>query len=162
MLRRLLRSFFMSRSLLVVATLFVAVGAQAASSASSAASDSASSATSSASDSLRGSSNSSSGNDRTAMNGDYRVDAVLAVAGRPDRVQLQLVPVDGNADRAFALELPQAVVERHAVGTGIVVRAKARSYGVEFALAATQQAFFLVVDDAVHDELSTHRVNAST
>jgi hypothetical protein len=147
---------------LAAAVLALPLVGQAASSASSAASDSASSTASSASDSLQGSSNSSSPNDRTAMNGDYRVDAVLAVAGRPDRVQLQLVPVDGNAERAFALELPQAVAERHAVGTGIVVRAKARSYGIEFALAATQQAFFLVVDDAIHDELSAHRVNAAT
>lgn len=143
------------------AALFAAASAQAASTASSAASDSASSATSSASNSLGASSNSSTGNDRQAMNGDYRIDAIVAVAGRPDRVQLQLKPVDGNAERAFALELPQQIVEQTALATGSVVSAQARSYGVEFALAATKQAFFLVLEDAVYDEIAAHRISAS-
>jgi hypothetical protein len=154
----------MSRSTIVVAAavaLFTAAGVQAASTASSAASDSASSATSSASNSLGTSSNSSTGNDRQAMNGDYRIDAIVAVAGRSDRVQLQLKPVDGNAERAFALELPLQIVDQTALAAGSVVNAQARSYGIEFALAATKQPFFLVLEDAVYDEIAAHRVSAS-
>jgi hypothetical protein len=134
--------------------------ALAASSASSTASNSASSATSSASDSLGGSSNASSPNNRAALDGEYRVAGMQGVAGRPDRVQLQLVPVQGDAARAFTLVLPQAVAEQHAVGLGVVVRAKAREYGVEFALAATQVPFFLVIEDAVHDELASRKVSS--
>jgi hypothetical protein len=136
--------------------------ALAASSTSSAASDSASSATSSASNSLQGSSNSSSTQDVAA--GDYTVVEVLALAGQPDRVRLKLQAAadggGGDASDAFSfyLLLPAPAYERSRLALGDTVVARARPYGLEFSRADTQQAFFLVLDDAWHRELAPRAV----
>jgi hypothetical protein len=137
----------------------VATPALAASSTSSAASDSASSTASSASDSLQGSSNSSSTNNVAA--GDYTVVEVLALADRPDRVRLKLQAVADDREAgafSFYLLLPVPAFERSRLTPGDTVVARARPYGLEFARADTPQAFFLVLDDAWHRELSPRAV----
>src|SRR6516225_5100908 len=91
--------------LLVVAfaVAFTALSARADSLASSA-SSATSASVGSVSDSFRASSNSSSNDNKTTAEGDYRVDAILAVAGRPDRVRLEMSPLDRPSEQGFALE----------------------------------------------------------
>jgi len=139
-----------------VAAAFVSTAALAESLASSA-SSAASQSVGSSSESFRASSNSSSTDNRTA-NGRYRVDAVVAVADRPGRVRLDLTPLDGPADGAFGLELPELVRAEAGIAAGTVVAARPRPYGVEFALAETRQPFYLVLEDAWYRELAAHRV----
>lgn len=124
-----------------------------ASSASSAASQS----MGSSSTSLEGSSNSSTGNDKQAVNGRYQVQQVLAVAGEPGRVRLAMTSLD-RAGETLTLELPAQTAEGAQVGTGSVVTATPRPYGVQFALATAAQPFFLVVDDAWMNELPSRPV----
>jgi hypothetical protein len=123
-----------------------------ASSASSAASNS----VGSVSDSFRGSSNSSSNDNKKTAEGDYRVDAIVAVAGRTDRVRLELSPLDRPSEAAFALELPARALEQVPLTAGSVVNARPRPYGVEFAHAG--EPFYLVLEDDWYRELAAHRV----
>jgi hypothetical protein len=124
---------------------------------------SASSATSasvgSVSDSFRASSNSSSNDNRRTAQGDYRVDAIVAVADRPDRVRLELSPVERPAEEGFALELPVQAAEQARLIPGSVVNARPRPYGVEFALAPAGDPFYLVLDDDWYRELAARRVS---
>ena len=118
------------------------------------ASSTASSATSSASESLRGSSNSSSP-DRTAA-GEYRVTEVAALADKPGQVRLTLEPVaqrDGAG--TLWLDLPQQTAQQHGVAVGVVVAARARPYGLEFAQGEPRQPFFLVLDDTWYREMQS-------
>jgi len=112
----------------------------------------------SVSDSFRGSSNSSSNDDRHAANGAYRVDAVVAVADRPDRVRLELRPLDRPAEDGFALELPAQALARAPLAAGSVVNARPRPYGTEFAVAGAPEPFYLVLEDRWYRELAAHRV----
>jgi len=106
----------------------------------------------SVSDSLGGSSNASSPN-RTAA-GDYRVIDVAAVAGKPGVLRLTLAPVAAAAETApLRLDLPQALVQQHALAAGSVVGARERPYGLEFAKGEPREPFFLVLDDAWYREL---------
>ncbi len=146
--------------LLLVAALaaaFTAHPARADSLASSA-SSAGSASVGSVSDSFRASSNSSSNDNKKSAAGDYRVDAIVAVAGRPDRVRLELAPLDRPAEAAFALELPARALEQARLVTGSVVNARPRPYGVEFALAPAGEPFYLVLDDDWYRELAAHRV----
>lgn len=132
------------------------VPALAASSAASSASDSLSTSVGSVSDSFTNSSESSGGNGRTA-NGDYKVTDVAVADARPGTLRLTLQPTAGEG-KAFELYLPQKAAEAGGVAVGEVVRAQNRAYGVEFARADNQQAFFLVLEDAWYQELASNPV----
>jgi hypothetical protein len=135
--------------------LCLAWSAHAASSASSA-SSTASTSIGSSSNSLEQSSDGSSQPNRTAQ-GDYRVDAVAAVADRPGYVRLTLQAT--AADDRFDLLLPQRTADVAGVAAvGQVVHAAPRDYGVEFARADTREAFFLVLQDEWFHELASHPV----
>ncbi|HTJ06456.1 MAG TPA: hypothetical protein VL624_14020 [Caldimonas sp.] len=146
--------------LLLVAALavaFAAVSARADSLASSA-SSAGSASLGSVSDSFRASSNSSSNDNKKSARGDYRVDAIVAVAGWPDRVRLELSPLDRASEEGFALELPARALEPVRVTAGSVVTARPRPYGVEFALAPGGEPFYLVLEDDWYRELAAHPV----
>ena len=141
---------------LALSSALLAVPALAASSTSSAASNSAGSSASSASDSLQTSSGSSSTDNVAA--GDYTVVEVLALADDAGRVRLKLQAVaDASEAGTVYLVLPQPAFEYSRLAPGHTVAARARPYGLEFARADTQQAFFLVLDDAWHRELAPPR-----
>jgi hypothetical protein len=91
--------------------------------------------------------------------GDYRIIDVAAVPERPGmtRVTLQ-ARADASADGEFVLLLPQAALDQGRLAQGEIVTARARPYGLEFANGATQQAFFLVLDDDWYRELQTRPV----
>ena len=112
----------------------------------------------SVSDSFHASSNSSSNDNKKTADGDYRVDAIVAVAGRPDRVRLELSPLDRPPEDGLALELPALALERVRLKAGSVVNARPRPYGVEFALAPAGEPFFLVLQDDWYREMAAHRV----
>ena len=107
--------------------------------------------------SLQGSSNSSTGNDKQAVNGRYEVEQVLAVAGQPGRVRLAMKSLDREGE-TLVLELPAQTAEGALVGTGSVVTATPRPYGVQFARADQAEPFFLVVEDAWMNELPSRPV----
>lgn len=151
---KFIRRCFAPAALLLMAG--TAMPVLAASSAASSASDSLSTSVGSVSDSFRGSSESSNQPNRTA-DGDYRVVDVAAVDDRPGMLQLTLQPAAGEGE-AFALVLPQKAAEAGGVAAGQVVRAQNRPYGVEFARADTQQAFFLVLEDGWYRELASNPV----
>jgi len=143
--------------LVAFAVAFTAMPAQADSLASSA-SSAGSASVGSVSDSFRASSNSSSNDNKKAAEGDYRVDAIVAVAGRPDRVRLELNSLDRPTEEGFALELPVQALERVRLTAGSVVNARPRPYGVQFALAPAGEPFYLVLEDDWYRELVPHRV----
>lgn len=120
---------------------------------SMASSESVAASVGSASDSLVGSSRSSVGGTKQAA-GKYRVVALLEVPGRPERLRLQLEPLADGRGMQHGLELPRRTAERHGLGVGMEVSALARPWGLEYALAATRTAFFLVVDDEALDEFA--------
>lgn len=138
----------------------VAVAAPAsADSFASSASSAGSASSASASDSIGDSSRASSPN-RQAANGDYRVIAIADVAHRPGTLQLTLQAIEGEAHE-FTLRLPREALGDQGIGVGDVVHARPRPYGVEFArtdAARERKAFFLVLADAWHRELSTRPV----
>jgi hypothetical protein len=129
----------------------------AASSAASSASESLATSVGSISGSFETSSNSSTGN-KTAQ-GDYRVVDVADAPQRPgvQRLALQSLDTEG-AEGELVLYLPQQTVAQAQLAAGQVVTAKPRPYGVEFALRDTQEAFYLVLQDAWYRELHTQPV----
>jgi hypothetical protein len=131
-----------------------APGSAIAESIVSSASSTASFAASSASNSIEASSDSSSKTTKAAA-GDYRIEAITVAADRPGMVRLALRPAapDHGDGGDFVLVLPQRTVERQALVRGDTLSARQRAYGLEFARADTQQAFFLVLADAWHQEL---------
>jgi hypothetical protein len=134
-----------------------ATPALAGSSASSASSEGSSASVGSLSTSITASSNSSS--PTTTAEGDYRVIEVAALPDRPGDLRLRLQPVAARgADEGFFLNLPRAAFELSGVAEGEVVSARARPYGLEFARAATREAFFLVLADEWYRELQTRPV----
>jgi hypothetical protein len=143
-----------SLALLLAAT---AGFAAAASSTSSAVSDSIGMSVGSVSESFRGSSNASSGGTRTAA-GEFRIVEVALLVERPGRVQLTLEPLVAGDAQPLTLELPQPTVARAALDTGSVIAARPRPYGVEFAVAQTGRAFFLVLDDEWYRGLASRAV----
>lgn len=141
-------------ALALAATLSVPA-AWAASSASSAASDSVSTSVGSISGSFERSSDSSSKGKNVAA-GEYKVIEVAAAPERADDVRLKLQAVQGSgAEGEFFLYVPRAALQRHGLDAGQVLSARTRPYGVEFALGAPRQAFFLLMDDAWFRELRT-------
>jgi hypothetical protein len=128
--------------------------AHAASSASSASSEGSSASSGSVSDSFESSSDSSKG-DKVAE-GDYRLIQVAA-AEQPGKLRLTLEGT-GGAKGTFVLLVPEVTVQQAALALGDTVTARSRNYGWEFAAAATQQPFFLVVHDAQKREFATRKV----
>ena len=114
------------------------------------------------SDSLTGSSNSSSGEKKVAE-GNYRVEQVAEVAGKPDhlRLHLRLQPqADATAEPTVTvlLDLPRGAVERQVLGVDSVIALRQRAYGMEVAHQATQTAFFLLLADGWRNDLDSRVV----
>lgn len=104
-------------------------------------------------------SSASSTPDAPVAAGDYRIVEVVALAERPGTVRVMLQALaDPGADGAFALVLPEAALAGGGLVQGHVVTARQRPYGLEFANAATQQAFYLVLSDDWYRELQTNAV----
>jgi len=90
--------------------------------------------------------------------GDYTVLEVVTLADQPGRVRLTLQALADPSDAGTVhLVLPQPAFERSRLAAGGTVTARVRPYGLEFARADTQQAFFLVLDDTWHRELAPPR-----
>lgn len=141
----------------------VALPAAAGSSASSASSDSVSTSVGSSSTSIEGSSNASSGGEQKVADGDYRVIEVAEAPTRAGTVRLKLQPVAGadasiGKKNEFFLYMPQEAYDQSHLGTGSVVTAKGRAYGLEFANTAAKKPFFLVLADEWLRELQTKAV----
>jgi hypothetical protein len=133
--------------------------------ASFAAGSSASSASSATSASVGSSSTSiqkssaSSTPDAPVAAGDYRIVEVVALAERPGTVRVMLQALaDPGAEGAFGLVLPEAALAGGGLAQGHVVTARQRPYGLEFANGATQQPFYLVLDDDWYRELQTRAI----
>ena len=142
----------LKKSLATLALLAVAApfASQAASSAASSVSDSLTQSSGSVSDSLKGSSHSSSP-DNKQVKGDYKVTDVAEVAGKPDFVELHLMPATtgANAGIEVYVTMPRVAAEQGHVATGATVTALQRPYGIEFATAQPRTAFFLALADDV-------------
>lgn len=164
-----MRSSFriVSSAVAVLSATLAGVGpAQAVSSTSSAVSESFATSVGSVSDSFRGSSRSSRPGPARLAAGEFRVVEVAA-GERAGRVQLKLEPTEshgadsagrsgaGTASReGFTLELPERALARTPLATGDRISVTQRPFGVEFSLAATREAFFLVLDDDWYRELA--------
>ena len=124
----------------------------AASSAASSVSDSLTQSSESISNSLTDSSHSSSPNNKQAQ-GDYKVTDVAELTGQPGYIELHLMPVETNTvGQEIYLRLPRAAADQGHVGTGAIVTALQRPYGIEFAANQPRAAFFLALaDDVVQD-----------
>ena len=142
--------------LLALAALPALAGSLAGSSA--AGGSSASSAASSASESSKSSSNSSSKDNATAE-GPYRIIEVAAVADRPGIVRLRLQALaDAGPDGEFLLDLPRQTFDQSRLAPGGTVTARQRPYGLEFAQADSNKAFFLLLSDDWARELPSNPV----
>lgn len=126
--------------------------ALAASSASSASSEGSSASVGSSSTSIEKSSKSSSKDDKVA-DGDYRITRMAAADAHSGKLRLTLQAVNGSDE--FHLLVPQEAVQQGKLAMGAVVTARAQPYGVQFAAAATREAFFLVVRDEWRKDLQT-------
>ena len=143
---------------LVLCLLLPAGPASAESSASSAISDSITTSIGSLSTSVQKSSNSSSKGTNVAA-GDYAIVEVATLADKPGALRLTLQAVaDASPEGGLFLTLPAAVVQAQDLQAGRIITARPRDYGVEFANASTQQAFFLVLKDDWYRELQAHAV----
>jgi type IV secretory pathway TrbL component len=142
------------RGALLAAALGLAMHAHADSFTSSA-SSAGSASSGSVSDSLQGSSNSSTGDNRRA-DGNYKI---LDIDQTPGRAGSTRVAMQGeDPQQRIVLDLPQAVFAKQGLARGDFVHAKSRPYGIEFARADTREAFFLVLEDAVFNELAARKV----
>jgi hypothetical protein len=104
------------------------------------------------------SSDSSSRTQRVAE-GQYTIIDLLAVPERPGLVRLRLQAQDRPAaDGEILLYLPRQTVEESRLSAGQTVAARQRPYGMEFAHADTQRAFYLVLDDDWWRELASNPV----
>lgn len=131
--------------------------AHAAGLSASSASESIGTSIGSLSTSLQQSSASSTGDKRVAA-GEYRLIELAAAPGRPGQLRLTLQAKAETAGEAvaantFYLFLPEAALKAARLQAGDAVLARAKPYGLEFAEARSQQAFFLVLDDEVFREL---------
>lgn len=122
----------------------------AASSAASSVSDSLTESSGSVSDSLKGSSHSSSP-DNKQVKGDYKVTDVAAIDGKPDFLELHLLPATTGADAGAEvyLTVPRDAVAKGRIVAGATVTALQRPYGIEFAANQPRAAFFLALADDV-------------
>lgn len=143
----------MTRLSPLLAALALAAGAAHADSGASSASSASSQSVGSLSNSLTTSSNSSSPDDKKAE-GDYRILDMAQAPAKPGMVRLRLAPLAAGANEFF-LDLPAATAEKQALAVGDVVGVKQRAYGLEFARAATREAFYLVLADEWFRELES-------
>lgn len=153
----------------LAAVLAAPLPAAADSFASSAISNSFSAALGSVSTSFNASSDASSPG-RPLRQGAYRVQEIVAAAGREGylRLTLRAERAGAAAEAAAAgeelhhLYLPQETVARAAIAEGQTIAARERSYGFELSkLAAdgrTREPFFLIVADERYRELHTRAV----
>jgi hypothetical protein len=123
----------------------------------SSASSAGSASSGSVSDSLQGSSNSSTGGDQRRADGNYQIIDIDQTPGRAGSTRIALQA--GDPAQRIVLDLPQAVFARQALVRGDFVHAQNRPYGIEFARADTREAFFLVLEDAVFNELAARKVS---
>lgn len=137
----------------------------ASSSVSSEVSDSIATSVGSSSTSIQKSSDSSSGKNEKVAEGDYRIVEVAAAPARPGTVRLKLHPVvdtgakAGSAAGEFFLFMPQEAFEQSHLAKGHVITARPQPYGVQFTRTASQQVFFLVLEDEQYRELQTKVVS---
>lgn len=110
----------------------------------------------SVSDSIRGSSNSSSPDNKVAE-GEYRIDAMTAVAEKPGFLRLHLQHLT-QPGAELLLDLPEKTATLATLGVGSHVAARQRSYGIEFATAPAREPFFLVLADDWFRELASNPV----
>lgn len=131
----------------------------AASTATSSASDSSATSVGSVSGSIQKSSAASSKPPTPLLAGDYRVVEVTTLAERPGTLRLTLQSLaDPSTDGEFQLFVPQQALERSPLAQGQIVSARERNYGIEFSVAATKEAFFLVLADDWYRELQSNAV----
>ncbi len=157
----------MSRLSALLALLVAAATAPvlAASSVSSEISDSITTSVGSSSTSIQKSSDSSSGKNEKVAEGDYRIIEVAAAPARPGTVRLKLQPVadiaakPGSPAGEFFLFMPQEAFDQSHLAKGHVITAKPQPYGLQFTRAASQQVFFLVLEDEQYRELQTKVVS---
>jgi hypothetical protein len=117
-----------------------------------------SSASSAGSSASEKSSNSSSKNNKVAE-GPYRIIDVAQVPERPGQLRLRLqAAATPGVDGELMLYLPEQTYARSGLAAGQDVTARQRPYGMEFARADTQQAFFLVLGDDWMRELPANPV----
>ena len=148
-----------TKCLVPFAFLAAALPALAASTATSSASDSSTTSVGSVSGSIQKSSAASSKPATPLLAGDYRVVEVAAVSERAGSVRLTLQALaDPSAEGEFQLFVPQEAFDRGQIAQGQIVTARERSYGLEFSVAATKQAFFLVLADEWYRELQSNAV----
>jgi hypothetical protein len=149
----------LSKCLASAVFLIAALPAMAASTATSSASDSSTTSVGSVSGSIQKSSAASSKPPTPLLAGDYRVVEVTALAERPGTLRLTLQSLtDASADGEFQLFVPQQALDRSALSQGQIISARERSYGIEFSVAATKEAFFLVLADDWYRELQSNAV----
>lgn len=127
-----------------------------AESSASSASSAGSQSSGSVSDSIRGSSNSSSPANKVAE-GEYRIDAMTALAEKPGFLRLHLQHLT-QPDAGLLLDLPEKTATLAALGLGGHVAARQRPYGIEFATAPAREPFFLVLADDWFRELASNPV----
>jgi hypothetical protein len=85
-----------------------------------------------------------------------RVAGIEKIAGRKDMLRLTLEPLSANEGTgSFRLDLPQRALGDRPLAAGDAVSARHRPYGIEFAHAASGDAFFLVLADDWHRDLQT-------
>jgi hypothetical protein len=148
-----------SKCLASAVLLIAALPALAASTAASSASDSSTTSVGSMSGSIEKSSAASSKPATPLLAGDYRVVKVVAMTERPGTMRLTLQALaDPSAEGEFQLFVPQEALDRSQLTAGQTVTARERSYGLEFSLSATKEAFFLVLADDWYRELQSNAV----
>ena len=149
----------LSKCLASVVLSIAALPAMAASTATSSASDSSTTSVGSVSGSIQKSSAASSKPPTPLLAGDYRVVEVTVLAERAGTLRLTLQSLaDPSADGEFQLVVPQEALDRSPLTQGQIVTARERSYGIEFSVAATKEAFFLVLADDWYRELQSNAV----
>lgn len=149
-----------SKTYLVGAALLAALSAPAIAGTLAASSAAGGSSASSASLGSVDKSSDSSTKKMAEINGAYRVVDVTPVLERPGTVRMKLQAVAGaKDDDVVMLYVPQKVVDSNGIAQGKVVTAQQRPYGVEFAHGDTKKAFFLLLADDWHRELSSNPVS---
>lgn len=85
---------------------------------------------------------------------DYAVVEVVAVAGKPDWVQVHLQATKEEQKHLnFALLLPKKAIPSQGIKQGDVIHAEPYDYGLEFSTAADQKVFYLAVLEEKMDSL---------
>lgn len=141
----------------VIATLALTLTAPPAmADSTSSASSAASTSVGSSSASLETSSNSSTGKAQIVQ-GAYTLVDMAAVADKPELLRLRLQGTAAAQNPEIFLLLPRSVVQQAQLVAGQTLQAQQRTYGVAFSASGTTP-FFLVLDDAVYQELDSRPV----